>query len=63
MTVAGGRVLWNADHAFNATHDTPDNTAYDAANYGTDRAGGSLTYGHALLTSSDNALSLCSDGR
>jgi hypothetical protein len=62
-TVAGGRVLRNADHAFDAAHDAPDNATYDATNHAGDRAGGAVTHGVSLLAATDDALGLRNDGR
>jgi hypothetical protein len=56
-------VLRNADHAFDAADDATDNTAHDATHHGADRPSMAMTYGRAMLTSSDNALRLCSNGR
>jgi hypothetical protein len=56
-------VLRNADHAFDAANDATDNTADNATHHGADGPSMALTYGRALLTSSDNALRLCSNGR
>jgi hypothetical protein len=61
--VSGTAVLRNADHAFDAANHATDNTADNTAHNSADRPSGALTYGHALLTSSDNALGLRSDGR
>jgi hypothetical protein len=55
-------VLRNADHAFDAANHATDGTADNGSHSGADWAGGAVTHGGALLTSSDNALSLYSDG-
>ena len=53
-----GRLLRNPDHAFDPADDAADHTAHDATDHGTDWTGGALAYGHALLTSTHNALGL-----
>jgi hypothetical protein len=58
VAAARSRLLRDADHTFDATHDATDNTAHDATDHGADRAGGLLTHGHALLAPADNALGL-----
>jgi hypothetical protein len=62
-TVSGTSVLRNADHAFDTANHATDGTADDGSHSGADWAGGAMAHGGALLTSADNALCLCSDGR
>ena len=54
----GNSFLRNSDHAFDAAHHATDHTADHATNHGADRTGRALTNGDALLTSTDDALSL-----
>jgi hypothetical protein len=50
--------LRNSNHAFDSSHDAADHTAHHGTNRGADWTGRALTYGDALLASTDNALGL-----
>jgi hypothetical protein len=50
--------LRNSNHAFDSSHHAADHTADHATNDSTDRTGGALTDGDALLASTHNALRL-----
>jgi hypothetical protein len=53
-----GRLLRNADHAFDSSHHAADHTAHHGTDHSADRTGRALTYGGALLASTNNALGL-----
>jgi hypothetical protein len=50
--------LRNSDHAFDSSHHATNHTAHHGTNHSADRTGRVLTYGGALLASTNNALGL-----
>jgi hypothetical protein len=50
--------LRNSDHAFDSSHNATDYTAHHGTNHSADRTGRALTYGGAMLASTNNALGL-----
>lgn len=57
VTVVGS-VLRNSDHAFDSSHHATNHTAHHGTNHSADRTGRVLTYGGAVLASTNNALGL-----